>query len=153
MRWGLSLGIQSNSDGRDLTVRLTREDEAGAGVSAPLRLTATLLLCAPLIWTLGQGVLQAVHVLTPSTATGVDPLIVRVWAFIGPVVALALNLWWSGHAQLTRSGERTIAGRLSFSLDPVSVSLILLAGFLVAAFYGHLLADAWACSNGIRSAC
>ncbi len=53
----------------------------------------------------------------------------------------------------TDGGERAGSREFALSLDPVSVTLILLAGFLVAAFYGHLLADAWACSNGVRSAC
>jgi ACR3 family arsenite efflux pump ArsB len=152
MQWALSFRIQSDSGGRDLTVHLARGDEAAARVSVRVRIAATLLLCAPLLWTLGQSILRAAGVLAPAGA-GIDPFIVRAWAFIGPVIALALNLWWSAHVRMTRSGGRAVSRELSFTLGPASVALILLTAFLVAAFYGHLIADAWACSNGVRSAC
>lgn len=153
MSWGLSLRIQSVSGSHDLAVHLGRDEGATAKVSGPVRAAATLLLCGPLLWALGDGVMRALHMLAPATVSSVVPPLIRAWAFLGPVLALAVNLWWSGHMGLKREGKRAVSREFSLTLDAVSLLLIVSTVFLVIAFYGHLLADAWACSNGVRSAC
>jgi hypothetical protein len=153
MRWELSLSTRNEAGGHDLSVHLGHEGRDTVKAQTPLRIVVTLTLLAPLLWAMGLSVLQATHILSPSGSAGAAPGLIRAWAFAGPVVALGLNLWWSGHTLVRREGEHTVARTFSLSLDPVSVVLIALAGFLVVAFYGHLAADAWACSNGLRSAC
>jgi hypothetical protein len=97
--------------------------------------------------------MRAVHILAPATVGSVAPPLIRAWAFLGPVLALAVNLWWSGHIGLKREGKRAVSREFSLTLDAVSLLLIVSTVFLVVVFYGHLLADAWACSNSVRSAC
>jgi hypothetical protein len=152
MRWELSLSVRNDAGDHDVALHLAHAEQPMEKVSAPTRVAATLVLCAPLLWALGQSLLRSVHVVGPAGA-GIDPAIVRAWAFAGPVLALGLNLWWSGRARSRREDDRAVARTLSLTLDPVSVALIALAGFLVVAFYGHLAADAWACANGLSSAC
>ncbi len=153
MRWELSLSTRDEAGEHDLAVHLSHEGEATVKGSTLPRVAVTLMLCAPLLWAIGQSVLQATHILSPSESAGAAPMLIRAWAFAGPVVALGLNLWWSGHTLVRREGGHGVTRTFSLTLDPVSIVLIALAGFLVVAFYGHLAADAWACSNGLRSAC
>ncbi len=152
MRWTLSVGVRNDAGDHALAVHLRRDPEAGARTSWAVRLAVTLVLCAPLLLALGAGVLESVHILAPATSGGIAPVI-RAWALVGPAVALGLNVWWSAHLRSRGTSDGSAWHELSLALDPVTVALILVSGFLVAAFYGHLLADAWACSNGVRSAC
>jgi hypothetical protein len=152
MRWVLSLDVRHDAGDHDVALHLAHAEQPARNSSTSVRIAGTLLLCAPLLWAIGQSVLRAANGSGPASS-GLDPAIVRVWALAGPVVALGLNLWWSGRARTRRVGDRAVVRTFSLTLDPVSVALIALAGILAVGFYGHLAADAWACANGLRSAC
>lgn len=73
-----------------------------------------------------------------------------VW--LGPALAVGLNLMW-----MTRLRVALPAGGISADITlrlGVGRGLVLaLVLFLAAAFFGHLVADAIACSNSVGPAC
>jgi hypothetical protein len=72
--------------------------------------------------------------------------------FLGTPLALLLNILAVLHLSLTRQSDGIAT---SVTLEPTLVHLVVLGvAFLVAsAFFGHLVADGFACFRGVRSAC
>ena len=73
-------------------------------------------------------------------------------AFAGPLLVLVLNLARMARLRVDRGGGG-VSAELVVSFTPLQASLVAIAALLAAVFYGHLAADAVACSNGLRSAC
>ena len=77
--------------------------------------------------------------------------LVRVIAF-GPVAALLLFAIARIRVHAGRQDGRWV-GRVSARLSAWELAVSLIALAVVAVFFGHLVADSWACANGVRSAC
>jgi hypothetical protein len=75
----------------------------------------------------------------------------RVIAF-GPVAALLLFAIARIRVHAGRQDGRWV-GRVSARLNAWELTLSLIALAVVAVFFGHLVADSWACANGVKSAC
>ena len=75
----------------------------------------------------------------------------RVMA-LGPPAALLLFAIARLRVHAGRQDGRWV-GRITARLNAWEIVVGLIALAVVAVFFGHLLADAWACSNGVKSAC
>jgi hypothetical protein len=132
---------------------------APEGETSPLRLTPLVvgaLLVAPAMITLLAGFLRA-QLGFPSLFDAISlnsalSLIVAASLFLGAPIAVILSLLPIMHWSLSRA-EGKIATSLVFK--PTFAHLVIGgAALLVAAvFFGHLVADEFACWRGITSAC
>lgn len=72
--------------------------------------------------------------------------------FVGIPVAFVINLW-----RIVRVGVRRrqgeLEGLLALEFAPLHLVVVVVALGIGALFVGHLAADAYACLNGVRSAC
>ena len=92
------------------------------------------------------------RILTSAERGGVRTAVLHTWVLIGPALAVALNAIWMTRLHVARSSGE-VAADLSFRIGMARGLVFLLTLFVAAAFYGHLAADAIACSNGVPSAC
>jgi hypothetical protein len=132
---------------------------APEGETSPLRLPALAvgaLLVAPAAIALLAAVLGAqLGFPSISDAIGQNPglaLIVKASLFVGAPLAVVLCLLPIMHWSLSRA-EGKIATSLVFK--PTFVHLVIggIALLVVTVFFGHLVADEFACWRGITSAC
>ncbi len=72
--------------------------------------------------------------------------------FIGAPLALILGVLAVTRVGFTRAQDR-IKTFLAVQASPLVLFTIAVALVVVALFWGHLVADAWACMRGITSAC
>lgn len=72
--------------------------------------------------------------------------------FIGAPLALILGVVAVTRVGFTRAQDR-IKTFLTVQASPLVLFTIAVALVVVALFWGHLVADAWACMRGITSAC
>ena len=70
----------------------------------------------------------------------------------GPPLALLILVAARVRLHGSRAGGRWI-GRVEARLERWEIVTALLAVAVAGVFFGHLAADAWACANGVRSAC
>ena len=124
-----------------------------------MRAAVSLALVAPLIVAIAAGILQRSfgvnglqNVLNALERGRVPAAALRIWVLLGPALALALNALWMARLRVARP-PGGMAADLTLRLGVLSVLVLALVLFLAAAFYGHLVADAIACSNSMRSAC
>jgi hypothetical protein len=129
----------------------------GETLTLPLTpLVAGALLVAPAMITLIAGVLRA-QLGLPSLFDAISQnpalsLIVAVSLFLGAPVAVILSVLPIMHWSLSRA-EGKIGTSLVFK--PTFAHLVIggIALLVVAVFFGHLIADEFACWRGITSAC
>jgi len=72
--------------------------------------------------------------------------------FIGAPLALILGVIAITRVGFTRAQDR-IKTFLAVQTNPFILLAIAIAFAVVALFWGHLIADGWACTRGITSAC
>jgi len=70
----------------------------------------------------------------------------------GPPLALLILIFARVRMHFSRGAGRW-SGRVEARLELWEVMTALLALAVAGIFFGHLAADAWACANGVRSAC
>ena len=92
------------------------------------------------------------NVVAALEGSGVGTVALRVLVLLGPALAVGLNIVWMTRLHVARSAGR-ISADATFRLGVGRVLVLALVLFLAAAFYGHLVADAIACANGVGSAC
>ncbi len=123
----------------------------------PLLVAVSVLLVAPLAIALVAGASHEATGLTLLPAglpnTVVSSLALALSAFLGPPLAVLMNLVAMSHVSLSRSRHERISGEIAMTFGVLQGIVVVLAVLLAVAFYGHLLADAFACANGVRSAC
>ena len=118
---------------------------------------ASLALLAPLVLAIGAAGAQRIglagpaRVLSATDAGGVGAAILRAWVWAGPALAVVVSA--TALVRLTLSRVAAFAAEVTIRLGALGTLVFAVAVLLAAAFYGHLVADAVACSNGIRSAC
>lgn len=71
---------------------------------------------------------------------------------LGPPLALLILVLARVRVHIARAGGRW-TGSVEAHLERWEVVTALLALAVAGVFFGHLAADAWACANGVRSAC
>ncbi len=132
---------------------------APQGEAAPTSLTPLLvsaLLVAPALVTLVAGILRA-QLGLPSLFDTISlnaalSLIVKASLFLGAPAAVILNVVPIMRWSLSRTD-----GKIATTLVLKPTLLHLLIGgtalLVVAVFFGHLIADEFACMRGITSAC
>lgn len=144
-----------------LAARLRLAPTPAEGPTAPawIQVVASLLLLAPLLVAVVAVGLQHIfaldgpeRILTAAESGGVRTAVLHAWVLIGPALAVALNTMWMTRLHVARSSGE-VAADVTFRIGVVRGLVLLLTLFVAAAFYGHLAADAVACSNGILSAC
>jgi hypothetical protein len=159
--WALRVRVRAGTRGLAAGLRLAPALVQAPGVRGRtwMRAGVSLLLLAPLIAAIAAGILQRAfgfdgpqNVLTSFEGGGVRTAALHIWVFLGPALALVLNALWMTRLRVARPAGG-IAADLTVRLGVVSAVVLAAVLFLAAAFYGHLVADAIACSNGIRSAC
>ncbi len=130
------------------------QGEATPTSRTPLLVSA--LLVAPALVTLVAGILRAqlglpslFDIISQNPALS---LIVTVSLFLGAPIAVILNVVPIMRWSLSRADGK-IATKLV--LKPTLLHLVIggIALLVVAMFFGHLLADEFACMRGITSAC
>jgi hypothetical protein len=132
---------------------------APVGEATPLRLrplVISALLVAPALVTLVAGVLRAQlglpYLFDALSHNPALSLIVAASLFLGAPIAVILNVLPIMRWRLSR-----VDGKIATSLvlKPTLVHLLIggLALLVVAVFFGHLIADEFACLRGITSAC
>jgi len=114
-----------------------------------------LLLIAPVVILFASalmrtaGITNAYDWLANSNAA---ILAATVSLFVGIPIALISSAW-----RITRLGMRRHAGRLeglmAVEMAPLHLAVVGIALLCGGLFLGHLAADAYACMNGVRSAC
>jgi len=124
-----------------------------------IRAAVSLALVAPLIVAIAAGILERSYgvdgpqnVMVALEGSGMGAAALRVWVLLGPALAVGLNALWMTQLHVVRPGGG-MAADLTLRLGVISVPVLALVLFLAVAFYGHLVADAVACSSGVRSAC
>lgn len=144
-----------------LAARLRLAPAPAEGPTAPawIQVVASLLLLAPLLVAVVAVGLQHIfaldgpeRILTAAESGGVRTAVLHAWVLIGPALAVALNTMWMTRLHVARSSGE-VAADVTFRIGVVRGLVLLLTLFVAAAFYGHLAADAVACSNGVLSAC
>lgn len=129
------------------------------GESTPLRLTPLLVgavLAAPATVLLFAGALRAQLGFPPLfDAISQNPLLSLIAAaslFLGAPIAVVLSILPIMHWSISRPGGKITT---SLVLKPTFVHLLIagIALFVVVIFFGHLVADEFACIRGITSAC
>ena len=83
---------------------------------------------------------------------GAGPLRLGLVIAFGPVAALLLFAIARIRVHFGHQDGRWV-GRISARLNGWELAVLLVALAVVAVFFGHLVADSWACANGLRSAC
>ena len=132
---------------------------APEGENAPLHLTPLVVgavLAAPAALALFAGVLRA-QLGFPSVFDAIShnpllSLIVAASLFLGAPIAVLLSVLPIMHWSHSRAGGK-IATSLVFQPTFVHLAIAGIALFVVAVFFGHLLADEVACIRGITTAC
>lgn len=114
-----------------------------------------LVLVAPFALLFAAGALHFLGVSGPyewiaSNATAI--LAATISLVVGLPVAFVLNVW-----PITRLGIRRNAGGLeglvALEFAPLHLVVVVVAVIVGGLFVGHLGADAYACMNGVHSAC
>ena len=132
---------------------------APEGETSSLRLpplVAGALLVAPAMITLFAGVLRAQSGFASLfDAISQNPglsLIVAASLFLGAPIAVILSVVPMMHWRLGRTEGKIVT---SLVFKPTFVHLVIggVALLIVAVFFGHLIADEFACWRGITSAC
>ena len=114
-----------------------------------------VILVAPFAVLLTAAALHTAGVSQPFEWIGSSPVAIMAGTIslvIGLPVAFVLNVW-----PITRAGLRRHAGELeglvALELAPLHLTVVVLAVVFGGLFVGHLAADAYACLNGVHSAC
>lgn len=116
---------------------------------------AGLLLVAPFASMLAAGALRVAGLGQPYAWIASSPaaiIAVTLSLVIGLPIAFVINVW-----PITRLGMRRHAGELegllALEFAPLHLLVVVLAMLVGGLFIAHLAADAYACVNGVHSAC
>ncbi len=147
-RHPLSLGGQFHLAGLDEPARPTGRRTVTLVASAALVLPAFVALAAGFLRAqLGYPALFDLVSSTPSLS-----LLVVLSIFIGAPAAVLLILLPIVEFGLTRRSDG-FSAKLALRPDPVQLVILLTAIAVVGVFFGHLIADQFACWRGVKSAC
>ena len=157
--WALRVRVRGGRHGLAARLRLAPSPAGATTVPAWIQVGVSLLLLAPLlIAVVGVG-LQHIfalegpeRILTAAERGGVRTAVLHAWVLIGPALAVALNAVWMTRLRVARSSGE-VSADVTLRMGVARGLVLLLTLFVAAAFYGHLAADAVACSNGVLSAC
>jgi hypothetical protein len=159
--WAFRVRVRAGKRGLAAGLRFAPAltEAPGARGRTWMRAAVSLTLVAPLIVAIAAGILQGSfgvngpqNAVAAVEAGGVGTAELRLWVLLGPALALALDALWMARLRVARPAGG-IAADLTVRLGVVSALALALVLFVAAAFYGHLVADAIACSSGTRSAC
>jgi hypothetical protein len=123
----------------------------------PLLIAIAFLLTLPFAVALTvNGIAEATgngaaHVLPAWLGGYGNPGFARVMT-LGPPLALVILAVSRIRLHVDR-GEGRWVGRISADLTTWELAIGFLALAIVTIFFGHLVADSWACANGVKSAC
>lgn len=154
------ISLSANLDRRRLTVTVEfgelPEGWAWHGRNArSWSALAGLVLIAPFVALLGAAMLRSAGLAGPYewlAGSTYAILAGTISLFIGIPVAVAMNLWRITHLGLRRE-RGLVEGQLALEWAPLHLIVVGLALVAGLAFVGHLAVDAFACMNGVRSAC
>ena len=145
LRFGLTVGFGDLPEG-------WRQSRRRASIWAGI---IGLVLLAPFVALAVAGLLRSIGIGQPyDWLAGSSPAIIAatISLFIGIPVAITMNLW-----RIARVGFRrepgAIDGLLAVQFAPLHLLVVLAALAIGGAFVAHLAADAYACLNGVHSAC
>jgi len=153
----ITLNLRAEPDGVSGRVRLGRSSPRLSRFGSWGAAAVSVGLLGPLMLAIAAGPAQRVgmswpqHVLSTVDAGGLRAALLRVWVWAGPALAVAVSA--AAMLRVTFSGGHGPAAELTIRLGVIGILAFALALVLAAAFYGHLVADAIACTNGVRSAC
>lgn len=157
--WALRVRVRGGRHGLAARLRLAPSPADRAIIPAWIQVGASILLLAPLLVAIvAVGLHRIVAVdgpqrfLTSAGAGGIRTAVLHTWVLIGPALAVALNAVWMTRLRVARSSGE-VAADVTFRIGVVRGLVVVVTVLLAAAFYGHLAADAIACSNGVLSAC
>lgn len=157
--WAFRIRVRGGRHGLAARLRLAPSPADGPIVPAWIQVGASLFLLAPLLVAVVAVGLHHIfaldgpqRILTSAERGGVRTAVLHTWMLIGPALAVALNAVWMTRLHVARSSGE-VAADVTFRIGVARGLVLLLTLFVAAAFYGHLAADAVACSNGILSAC
>ena len=114
-----------------------------------------LVLIAPFAAASAAAVLRSLGLTAPFdwiASSSIAIIAASISLFFGIPMAIATNIW-----RITRVGVRRrhgeLDGLLAFEFAPLHILVVVIALAIAGVFVGHLAADAYACWNGVRSAC
>jgi hypothetical protein len=156
--WALRLRVRAGRGSLAAGLRLARAQADGPTVPATTQVGVSLLLVGPLILALAATGLHAFGVTGPQDILraveggGFGTVALHGLVWLGPALAVVLNIVWMTRLQVARPAGR-ISADITLRLGVVRILVLILVLVMAAAFYGHLVADAIACSRGVGSAC
>ena len=157
--WAFRIRVRGGRRGLAARLRLAPSPADRAIVPAGIQVGASLLLLAPFLVAVVAVGLHRIfaldgpqRILTSAERGGVRTAVLHAWVLVGPALAVALNAMWLTRLHVARSSGE-VAADVTFRISVARGLALLLTLFVAAAFYGHLAADAVACSNGVLSAC
>ena len=114
-----------------------------------------VILVAPFALLVAAAALRTVGLSQPFDWIGSSPVAIMAGTIslvVGLPIAFVLNVW-----PITRAGLHRHAGELeglpALELAPLHLAVVVVAVVFGGLFVGHLAADAYACLNGVHSAC
>jgi hypothetical protein len=157
--WAFRIRVRGGRHGLAARLRLAPSPADGAIVPAGIQIGASLLLLAPFLVAVAALGLHHIfaldgpqRMLTSAERGGARTAVLHTWVLIGPALAVALNAMWMTRLHVARSSGE-VAANITFRIGVARGLALILTLFVAAAFYGHLAADAIACSNGVLLAC
>lgn len=158
----ISVRARAERDPLSLTVNITLgELPAGWDRSKPSAATkygvgiAGLVLGAPFVALIVAALLHAIGLDAPYSWVSTSPVAIlaaSVSLFVGLPVAFAINIWPITRLGISRrAGE--LEGVLALEVAPLQLAVLFVALFIGGLFAAHLVADSYACLNGVRPAC
>jgi hypothetical protein len=157
--WALRLRVRAGKGGLAAGLRLARAQASGSHVPVWTQTGVSILLFGPLIFALAAASLLSAfgvngphNVLAAMEEGGVRTAVLHALVWLGPALAVALNILWMTQVRVARPAGG-ISADITLRLGVVRGLVLAVVLFLAVAFYGHLVADAIACSNGVGSAC
>ena len=114
-----------------------------------------LVLIAPFTLLLTATVLHNIGLNAPYSwlsGSTIAILAGTVSLFIGIPVAIAMNAWRITRLGLRRQGG-ALDGLIALEVAPLHLAVVVIGLLVGGLFVAHLVADSYACMNGVRSAC
>jgi hypothetical protein len=156
MATGITVRVRTEPDGLSGRVRVGRTVAVPDGMPAWVAVVVPIALLAPLGLAMAAGVAQQAGLAGPqhllsAVDAGPGAALVGAAVWLGPALAVAVSALALFHVRFSR--DDALAADLTIRLGAIRILVFASAVLLAGAFYGHLAADAFACANGLASAC